>query len=537
MKRIHVAALVIGIAAIIAAAVLSGVLGSRASALQRALAAQASSSSQQAVKEGFYASDDDRNAGRLVVGLDGTVTLNGPMRLCPAANGASSPTPSSSWSSGARMAGAAPHATSSLTTAPMMLAHPDGRLLKWFSSSDDSVRLNDGKPVALQAAVPDGAFGAADGYVALMTPYAGTRRALRHAGFATYLHAYDRGNSAFAWKIVPQTLAGNLVTIEAASVDGNMGYVLGYDAVSDRAMVVRSTDMAKAVVWRLVSADDTVVPMGELNGLPAITSPLSPPPAMPPMMEPSFAFTTQPPAAPAPAPETATSTEPSPMSVPVVDPTPMMDPAPAPPMPAPMPAPAPTPTPAATGTSCFDFTPFVDSNTDNIEHAEGLTPDQLAAKCLALPNCMGYNSNGWIKSKVDPPSAWYRWSDDPTKGFYLRRSECMATGGDGGSGAAASGTGSTGTGTAVSSSAPAPTTGMACYDFTPYMDSNTENIELAAGLTPDQLAARCDSLPNCLGFNSNGWIKSKVDPPSAWYRWSDDPTKGFYARKSDCLPK
>jgi hypothetical protein len=74
-----------------------------------------------------------------------------------------------------------------------------------------------------------------------------------------------------------------------------------------------------------------------------------------------------------------------------------------------------------------------------------------------------------------------------------------------------------------------------CYEFTPYVDSNTENIENAGQLTPEQLASRCDSLPNCAGFNSNGWIKSRVDPPSAWYRWTDDASKGFYKRQDKCM--
>jgi hypothetical protein len=42
----------------------------------------------------------------------------------------------------------------------------------------------------------------------------------------------------------------------------------------------------------------------------------------------------------------------------------------------------------------------------------------------------------------------------------------------------------------------------------------------------------CDTNSSCLGFNTNGILKAKVLPKNEWYRWTSDPTKGFYAKKS-----
>ncbi len=48
----------------------------------------------------------------------------------------------------------------------------------------------------------------------------------------------------------------------------------------------------------------------------------------------------------------------------------------------------------------------------------------------------------------------------------------------------------------------------------------------------DQLKSMCDKLSGCVGFNTNGWMKNKLKPLADFNKWTDDPSKGFYYKKS-----
>ena len=61
----------------------------------------------------------------------------------------------------------------------------------------------------------------------------------------------------------------------------------------------------------------------------------------------------------------------------------------------------------------------LDSNLGDIGQFPGTLPE-IKAKCLSEPLCKGFNDNGWIKSTIRPIEEWYRWTDDPNKGFRLR---------------------------------------------------------------------------------------------------------------------
>lgn len=69
------------------------------------------------------------------------------------------------------------------------------------------------------------------------------------------------------------------------------------------------------------------------------------------------------------------------------------------------------------------------------------------------------------------------------------------------------------------------------------VDSNGNDI----GNYPGSLAeikAKCNSMPNCKGFNDNGWIKHTLLPRSDWdkYKWTTEPNKGFRVH-SDRVPE
>lgn len=65
------------------------------------------------------------------------------------------------------------------------------------------------------------------------------------------------------------------------------------------------------------------------------------------------------------------------------------------------------------------------------------------------------------------------------------------------------------------------------YLFYPGMDSTFGDIGKFAG-TREQLAAQCSSRADCLGFNTNGFLKKTISDEANWVKWTTDPTRGFY---------
>ncbi len=76
--------------------------------------------------------------------------------------------------------------------------------------------------------------------------------------------------------------------------------------------------------------------------------------------------------------------------------------------------------------------------------------------------------------------------------------------------------------------------GLNDYVFYPGMDSGgndiTQRIDLIGNV--DKLKEDCNRLPNCMGFNTSGWLKSVIRPNNQWWRFSDNPNDGLYVKKS-----
>jgi septal ring factor EnvC (AmiA/AmiB activator) len=50
-----------------------------------------------------------------------------------------------------------------------------------------------------------------------------------------------------------------------------------------------------------------------------------------------------------------------------------------------------------------------DSGGGNLERLEGLSVEELEKACSEKPECMGFNSAGWLKASLAEPSEWYDW--------------------------------------------------------------------------------------------------------------------------------
>ena len=148
----------------------------------------------------------------------------------------------------------------------------------------------------------------------------------------------------------------------------------------------------------------------------------------------------------------------------------------------------------------FDFHPLMDSLGGDLDKING-NIDELAVACRNHPDCVGFNSNGFLKKILNDFSDWYNWTEDSTKGLYTKRpfSEIESPLDD--------------------------------FHFHPLMDSLGGDLIRLTG-TMNDIALACRKDPDCLGFNSNGYLKESLDDYCDWYKWTDDRTKGFYTKKS-----
>jgi hypothetical protein len=75
----------------------------------------------------------------------------------------------------------------------------------------------------------------------------------------------------------------------------------------------------------------------------------------------------------------------------------------------------------------YEFTPFKDSGGYDIRKSSANDVQSYARECNQDSNCKGFNSNGWLKHHIRDSSSWYRWTNDVSKGFYLKLTPSTAT--------------------------------------------------------------------------------------------------------------
>ena len=46
----------------------------------------------------------------------------------------------------------------------------------------------------------------------------------------------------------------------------------------------------------------------------------------------------------------------------------------------------------------------------------------IAELCRKNSHCLGFNSNGWLKNIIRDETEWDNWTQDQTKGLYLKKS-------------------------------------------------------------------------------------------------------------------
>jgi hypothetical protein len=161
--------------------------------------------------------------------------------------------------------------------------------------------------------------------------------------------------------------------------------------------------------------------------------------------------------------------------------------------------------PASANIEGYTFHQGLDSDSGDIKLLNAQTPQQLAQFCSENTNCLGFNTNGWVKQNLLPKIDWTQWTSEPTEGFYVKNE----------------------IDTSVAQPASANIKG---YTFYQGLDSDSGDIKLMNEQTPQELAQFCSETINCVGFNTNGWVKQNLLPRIEWTQWTSEPTQGFYVK-------
>lgn len=146
-----------------------------------------------------------------------------------------------------------------------------------------------------------------------------------------------------------------------------------------------------------------------------------------------------------------------------------------------------------------------------VGNSETTSPEVLAAACNAKTGCVGFNHQGYLKSKVYSPQNMNRyvaWASRPEAGLYYR----------------------TGT-TPISSSVVSTMPDIDGYDNIQGLDMVQYDLPSRTDLSgkPTEIAKVCSSTSGCVGFNTLGYLKSTTfDPNYMVPVYADDSKFGFY---------
>lgn len=130
----------------------------------------------------------------------------------------------------------------------------------------------------------------------------------------------------------------------------------------------------------------------------------------------------------------------------------------------------------------FEFHVGYDSMNNDIICYPNKSIEELKEICKNMKNCVGFNSNGWMKSKIVNKKYLVKEPTfvKPHEGIYIDTSKRNKLLFDG-------------------------------YLFFEELDSVGSDIAHVSDKSIEELKQLCDNDPNCMGFNTLGWLKSSVN--------------------------
>jgi len=144
-------------------------------------------------------------------------------------------------------------------------------------------------------------------------------------------------------------------------------------------------------------------------------------------------------------------------------------------------------------------------------------PAELADACTAQAGCVAFNHEGYLKNRAFATSDLRRynltWAAQPTYGVYISNSAQVKD--------------------AAVATTPSATPS---YTFIQGLDMYGFDLNRVSPTDPASLAAKCDADPKCVGFNSDGYLKTATFDPLYLMQWSvDNASKGFYYKPSKVI--
>lgn len=131
----------------------------------------------------------------------------------------------------------------------------------------------------------------------------------------------------------------------------------------------------------------------------------------------------------------------------------------------------------------FSFYQGYDSMNNDIMQYPNKTIDELKTICKSMPDCVGFNSNGWMKHKIVNPTNLVKEPSFATytEGIYIDLTKKKELKFDN-------------------------------YIFYEELDFVGSDITHVSNRSIEELKIMCDNDPNCMGFNTLGWLKSSINP-------------------------
>ncbi|GAX82716.1 hypothetical protein CEUSTIGMA_g10142.t1 [Chlamydomonas eustigma] len=177
------------------------------------------------------------------------------------------------------------------------------------------------------------------------------------------------------------------------------------------------------------------------------------------------------------------------------------------------------------GDICQAFVPS--SSTDvpaALSSAEGsiTSSSAIALVALAKPIVVAFNSNGWLKTLLQPMHGWVKWTTEAGKGLFVRNDVVMAL--------------ISGVLAHVQGNQLAPIQ-LSGWTFFQGLDSLGGDVHWSwqHANNPAKLAEEACGIHGVIAFNTNGYIKTALRPRSTWTKvelWADKPSSGIYVHNS-----
>jgi len=146
----------------------------------------------------------------------------------------------------------------------------------------------------------------------------------------------------------------------------------------------------------------------------------------------------------------------------------------------------------------------------------------LALLALARPIVVAFNSNGWLKTLLQPMHGWVKWTTEAGKGLFVRNDVLMAL--------------MNGVLAHVQGNQLTPVQ-LAGWTFFQGVDSLGGDVHWAwqHANDPTKLADEACMIDGVIAFNTNGYIKTALRPKRQWVTvevWADKPSSGTYVHNS-----